>query len=628
MPRIVCVIGTDGSGKTELSTRVAEVLPASFRAQRMWLGAESVLMAPVRAVLKLAWRPQRTSSLGRQFDDLETYAAEVDRKNRIASRVPCVRAAYIALAVFDYRLQLAVKLWRSRKHSLIVADRYVFDVGVNIAVALGWSPEELVAFLRHILAKVPLPVVRVYVRVEPEVSLMRKDDIQDRTYLELRLGHYDAIARAFGFAQLDGALPIEQNLAALEALILGEVAKPYVRYVHSNNTDVGGADIVLASMADHARRLAVPHRVAVSLRTATPAVDTYSTLGIPATVHPFVRPQVSGRLASVIVTAVRAPFTVAHFLRMFGREQPDIVHVNDLYDFLPAIAARLRSIPVVYHLRMIKPGLLKRTFAWLVPMVAPVSISVSDAVRRNYFPIRISNHRAEVVHDLGNASLRERTDVDFRTAAHRPSGLPEGGRLVLMVGRVEPWKGQHVFLEAIRRLPAEVRERHVFAIVGGSVPRSETYFDVIASDAKTLGIHMLGQRNDVPQLMLAADISVHCSVEPDPFPGVVVESLLAGAATIGADAGGVPELIDGPDVGILVPPEDPSALECELRTLLTAPVSPRERFGWRARRRAFDLVEPRRIDQQIADIYASLGSSDEARVVGATPNRGEHARPA
>jgi glycosyltransferase involved in cell wall biosynthesis len=615
MNRIVTVVGIDGSGKSTLSDRLVDrLIIRGHRAERVWFGAESKLMSAPRAFLKLFWKgqgsePAAAAGIVRTSSD-NGYRAEIARKNELAARFPIAARIYVVLALADYRMQISAKLWRHRKLDVIVADRYLFDVVVNIGLTLGWTPAKVVSLAQRQLAKFPTPQARIFLRVEPEVSLSRKNDIPDIDYLRLRLRYYDAIATAFGFNVLDGTSPIETNADKLLDFVLDELDKPLIHYVHSNNSDVGGADRVLAHMIQHARTPAsaeLPaHRVSVSLREATPAVDAYIRIGVPVLLHPFVRPQVSGHAVSVAMTIVKAPTGLWHFWRLLGRDLPDIVHVNDLYDFLPALVAHVRGIPVVYHLRMIKTNpRLRRGFSALVPAVSGASVSVSRAVRDHYFPQPPSGHRAEVIHDLGNPTLTT-LHGDVIEPRPRPDPLPDRGRLVVMVGRVEAWKGQDVFLDAVRRLPAETTAAHVFALVGGAVPGSAAFREQISREAEELGVLYLGERDDVPALLRAADVSVHCSTAPDPFPGVVVESMLAGAATVAADAGGVPEMIGDPASGIRTAPGDSVALATALEDLLSSDESPRARYGPAGRASALRLVDPLIVDSQIAGLYRSM----------------------
>lgn len=623
MPGLICIIGTDGSGKTTLSDSVAEALRLrGVRAERVWLGSESYLMAPVRRLLRPLWR--RVQGGRKREGGRPDYRAEIASKSALAGRFRFAVPVYVALLWLDYRLQVALKRWRHRHSAVVIADRYLFDVAVNLGLTLGWSPERVVDFARRRLAGMELPAFRVFLRVEPEVSIARKDDIPDLDYLRLRFSHYEAIARAFGFTERDGTLPIAVNRDWVLAEARREAARPYVIYVHANNSDVGGADKVLALMARHMRDHGRPEggaRVAVCLRLATPVVGAHGAAGVPVILHPFVRPQTSAGLRGVLSLLLRGPGSLWFFWRLFGRERPDIVHVNDLYDAIPVLAARLRGIPVVWHIRMIKDGAVMRgLFALLLRRWADVSVSVSRAVQAHYALDRPDGrhggqHRAEVVHDLGNAALCAE-ERDPSVPAARPEGLPVaagGRRLVLMVGRVEPWKGQDVFVEAVSRLSPEMRGAHDFALVGGGVEGKEDYLRTVVAAAGRAGVLYLGQRDDVPALMAAADVSVHASVAPDPFPGVVVESLLAGAATVATAAGGVVGMIRHGTDGLLYPPGDAAALARALGELLEGGEAPRARFAVAARQRALSLVDASVVDGQIAAIYAGLL---EARRVG------------
>ena len=607
-PRIVTIIGTDGSGKTTVCRRLLPLMSErGMSAEHHWLGAESVLMAPVRTLLRKL-RPRTRAAA------TETPGSQQDLlvKQTLAARLRGLTRVFAEMTLFDYRIQLRAKLWRARRCDVVIADRYVFDVAVNLGLTLGWSPGEVVDLVSRELRRVPLPAVRVFVRVPPEVSLQRKDDIPDVAYVADRLSYYDAIASAFGFTVVDGTRPSETTSTEIAELAAEQLRKPYVIYTHANAPDVGGADRVLASMArhmsDHRSVKCRGHRVAVVLRLRTGAVDGHRAMGTPVVLARFARPQVSSGLLSVLRFLMTWPRTLAFFVVFLRRERPDVLHVNDAYDFIPAIAGRLVGVPVVYHLRMISTG-VRPVLALLIGRVASRTVSVSAAVRDAWFPSTTApsegGHR--VVHDLGDQRLML---PEAGRQELRPDCLPDRGRLVVMIGRVEPWKGQHVFLDAVSRLSEEVRTQHVFALVGGAVPGRAQYWKRIVEQAEALGVATLGERSDIPQILRAADVSVHCSVEPDPFPGVVVESMLAGTGTVAADAGGVREMIDDTACGVRVTPDSPDELARVLTELLSDPRAPRDRFGQSARARALALVDPSIIDGEICGIYAELAPTD------------------
>lgn len=622
MTRLVSIIGTDGSGKTTISAKLVEQLVAGgIDARQEWLGAESYLMAPVRRVLKLAWRTRSRTSMAGTAPDVRGvsvvdsgYRGEIRRKNELVTRFSHATPVYIFLVMLDYRLQLRRKLRRGSA-DLLVADRYVFDVGVNLGLALGWSPEEVVRFLQRQLTRIRLPDVRVFLRVQPEVSLARKDDIPDAGYLALRLAYYDAVAQAFGFTVFDGSRSIEEIAESLLRLAREELLRPHVHYVHANNADVGGADRVLVRTAQHmgsrTSRGSGGYRVSVSLRRPTAAVGMHEATGTAVLLRDFERPQMSAGVRGLWRFTLRGPLTYLYFRRLFSLLQPDLVHVNDVYDFLPAMAAQSAGIPVVHHLRMFqRRSIVRRTLGRIVAR-SPASVAVSNAVRQHYFDHPVAGHRAEVIHDLGDATLL-RDQGDVAEVGARPAGIPSGGRLVTMVGRIEEWKGQSIFLDAVARLEPRVRERATFLLVGGPVPHKEGYFEEVSRRAGELDVFMAGLRDDVPAILRASDVSVHASTEPDPFPGVVVESLLAGTALIGTRAGGVPEMINTSKAGILVQPGNAKELAAALTDLLNDPTTPRARFARVARAQGVDIVDSSRIDAEMHALYdALLAPADE-----------------
>jgi len=615
MQKLVCVIGADGSGKTTLCRAAKKELNTrGFSSTVVWLGAESFLMKPMRYLLRFIWINKKKdfseSSCNGEGSKRVNYAREIHRKNNLAVKFGWATRLYLALVWCDYKLQVTIKRWNCREASIIFADRYLFDVAVNIGLTLGWPPGRVISFIQGRISKMQLPELRVFLRVDPHVSLQRKDDILDVDYLKLRFTYYEAIAKAFGFVERDGTLPIETNRDWLLNELELNQERLYVLYVHSNNIDIGGADKVLALMATQIQDYEQPktcYRVGVCLRLQTDIVKSYEAVGIPIFAYPFIRPQVSKGISGLCKFIVSVPITLWFFMRLYKREKPNIVHVNDLYDFLPALAARLMGIPLIWHIRMIVMNeRLRKLFAYLVSKTSRVSISVSKAVCTHYFTSSLNNHKALVIHDLGNSDLVKSQSTGTIVNKQRPMGIPKGGRLVVMIGRIEPWKGQDVFVEAVSLLRQDLITENQFILIGGEVDGKEAYFAKVSAKAMGVGIEILGSRNDIPEILSTADISVHCSVTPDPFPGVVIESLLSGAATIAANAGGPVEMIDDHVHGILIEPDDANNLCDALTELLDSPIAPRELFGHAARKRALSITDTADINSQLSDIYADI----------------------
>ena len=140
---------------------------------------------------------------------------------------------------------------------------------------------------------------------------------------------------------------------------------------------------------------------------------------------------------------------------------------------------------------------------------------------------------------------------------------------MVMVGRLSPWKGQDVFLEAFASAFAGSNAEAY--VVGGALFGEEEYEAALRQQARDLGIehrvHFVGHVADPWAYLVDADVLVHASRIPEPFGLVVVQGLWARCAVVATSPGGPAEVItDGVD-GLLVPCGDAASLGRALSTL-------------------------------------------------------------
>ncbi|WP_460197548.1 glycosyltransferase family 4 protein [Klebsiella variicola] len=126
---------------------------------------------------------------------------------------------------------------------------------------------------------------------------------------------------------------------------------------------------------------------------------------------------------------------------------------------------------------------------------------------------------------------------------------------ILSLGRISPWKGQHIVIEAIKDL-----EFVKLRIVGSANFGEDEYFNYLK---KLVSDYNLQHRVefcpfslDIKEHLSWCNVFIHSSTSPEPFGRVVVEGMLAGRIVIATDSGGVPEIINDESYGILVPPGD------------------------------------------------------------------------
>jgi len=252
------------------------------------------------------------------------------------------------------------------------------------------------------------------------------------------------------------------------------------------------------------------------------------------------------------------------------KHRPALVHLNNSLALMRhAVFASWRAhTPVLIHSRSFEPATLAdRQF--LAPKVRG-AIFISQAVARFQLP----SYPPAIPHRvIPNAvSLEPFQQPVDRGAMRREVGVPADAPLIGMIGRIVPWKGQHIFIEAFARLH-QAHPRAMAVIVGqADTSQGEQYLHELKLQINELGIgdHViwLGHRRDVPQILATLDMLVHCSVTPEPFGRVIIEGMAAGAPVIASAGGGAEEIVENDVNGLLTPPGDVAALTAAMKRIL------------------------------------------------------------
>lgn len=294
-------------------------------------------------------------------------------------------------------------------------------------------------------------------------------------------------------------------------------------------------------------------------------------------------------------------------LRNFLKERgADIVHTNSMKaHVMGAIAAKLSRIPVVWHLRDTidssylpqQAVRLMRILARFLPKhVVCVSQSVAISVMGGDW-----RKRGSVVYDgMDVSKLRQKNKADELVK----------GRLwrVGMVGRLSPWKGQHVLVDAIADLLSEGMDLEC-EILGSAMFGEREYEKALKQKVQSLGIEdrvrMRGFVENIPEKIRDWDVLIHASTSGDPCPNVVIEGLLEGVPVIGSAGGGVPELLEGGRVGELHPMGEAGDLAVAIKRLLLNPGRRRylAEMGKETAKRRFD---ERRVPLQLEAVWESV----------------------
>jgi glycosyltransferase involved in cell wall biosynthesis len=273
----------------------------------------------------------------------------------------------------------------------------------------------------------------------------------------------------------------------------------------------------------------------------------------------------------------RAHYDVGSLLRLIVlllRGKYDIVHTHLVRAaFYGRLATRFSKTPLVCTVHDLT--------TWKnYPRERPL-IAVSEAVKRHLVFRGFSAEKIQVIFPgARDCTLGAESEV-IRARVRSEFGLTPTDTAVFMIGRVAEVKGHDLAFEAACTLHARVGSSiRVFFAGQETTWGSELHASDIKGD-----VIWLGYRDDVPQLLAAADICI----QPSRSEGLgiaLMEAASAGKAIVAARVGGIPEVIVDGATGVLIPPEDVSALSAAIEKLARDP-SLALRLG-REARKAFD----------------------------------------
>jgi glycosyltransferase involved in cell wall biosynthesis len=162
---------------------------------------------------------------------------------------------------------------------------------------------------------------------------------------------------------------------------------------------------------------------------------------------------------------------------------------------------------------------------------------------------------------------------------------------LLMLGRINDWKGQDLLVAALHRLPREVRYQYQARIVG-DVFEGSVFRQRLVRTIRRLGLSdvvVVGDFERDPSSSYAAcEIVVIPSRKPEPFGMVAIEAMAHGKPVIAARHGGLLEIVKEGQTGWFFNPNDAE----DLANVLRVAVSQRQRLhsmGEAGRRRYLRL---------------------------------------
>jgi glycosyltransferase involved in cell wall biosynthesis len=221
-----------------------------------------------------------------------------------------------------------------------------------------------------------------------------------------------------------------------------------------------------------------------------------------------------------------------------------------------------------------RDGLLRLTDRFGAVSVSNSHFAAKRLVARGVVPAS----RIRVIPN-GVAPFAYQRSVDCGAKVRRALGVPPETFVWLAIGRLEPAKDYPTLFSAVTRL---VGDGGQIVLIAGTGPLESALADMTEKNEHLASVRLLGLRDDVPELLSAADAFVLSSAW-EGMPNVVMEALSAGKPVVATRVGGVPELVQDGVSGYLVSPGDPGELAGAMGRMMALPLDERQAMGIRGK---------------------------------------------
>lgn len=358
---------------------------------------------------------------------------------------------------------------------------------------------------------------------------------------------------------------------------------------------MGGAERVVADLAD------------AFVKAGSEVLLVY--LKGPLQVRPK-RPEVE--LACLGMESAKDMLTgYVKFVRLVRGFQPDVVHSHMFHATMMARLARL-TVPIPAMISTMHTaydgGRLRALLYRLTDRLTDISTNVScEAVDEFVATGAVREGRMVTVHN-GIAVDEFRASPATRARIRETFGIEPGCKLFVAAGRLGWSKDYPNMFKALERLPPDLDYQLLIAGDGGL---RQSLMEMVANLGLSPRVRFLGIREDIPQLMSAADVFLLSSVG-EGFGLVVAEAMSCECVVVATDSGGVREVLG--DAGYLVPSRDPAALANAI--VAAAGLSPDEaaELGKRARQRVVERYSFDRAVDKWQALYADLMKGASPRI--------------
>jgi glycosyltransferase involved in cell wall biosynthesis len=260
------------------------------------------------------------------------------------------------------------------------------------------------------------------------------------------------------------------------------------------------------------------------------------------------------------------PLNVVRIRRLIKSKSIDIVDIDGIANTLPAMAARLSRVPILWYFNdPYLPAPVRRLILpWVTRLSARVVVQGEcfKSSQTSLYP-RLRDKTVVLYPGVDLDRFNpDRVDASVREGLRQQWGIPPDCTLVGTIGNLNQVKGHIHFIEAARQIKQQ-SPRTRFLVVGRRLDSAPGYWELLQELTTRLGlthdIVYVDFQEDVPAVLKTLGIFVLPSLL-ESCPNAVLEAMAMKVPVVATDVGAVAELLDEGRMGTLVPPGDATAI--------------------------------------------------------------------
>lgn len=249
----------------------------------------------------------------------------------------------------------------------------------------------------------------------------------------------------------------------------------------------------------------------------------------------------------------------------------DIIHAHRVYPdgFAAILLGKIFKKPIVITIHgsdiniLIKSFIIKRMIRFSLTR-AKCIITVSNALKEKIIGLGIAGNKIEI---LSNAIDSDKFKPINKIEARKKIDLPLTKKIILFVGNFVYAKNPLLLIDLAYEIKKQGRSDLFFIMVGDGELKQKIIDKIKYLSVKEI-VKLIEQKqhDEIPLWMNAADVFVLPS-RFEGLPTVLVEAMACGLPIVATKVGGIPEIIKDNERGILIEPNDATAIVKGVLTL-------------------------------------------------------------